>query len=64
MRQVRHVEDCIKLQQLASQLGYTISIGDAEDLWEAHSDASAAGWLILDNELEMTSAIMNFVENK
>lgn len=64
MKQVRHVEDCIRIQELAARIGYTISIGDAEDLWEAHSEASAAGWLMIDNTFEVDSAIRAFVENK
>lgn len=41
-----YLRDCERIVQIFADRGYEISIEDAKKAWEAHSDKSAAGWLM------------------
>lgn len=42
-----HIDDCRRIQNILKKEGYTITLNECEELWEAYSDNYCAGWLIL-----------------
>ena len=54
-------EDCVRIQTLARSLGYNITMDQASDIWEKHSDTFCAGWLCLGDDEEVTYFIQPYL---
>jgi hypothetical protein len=39
--------DCVRIKDLAKEIGYNITVEEACTIWEEHSEDYCAGWLIL-----------------
>ena len=49
-----YLYDCERIVEVFEKRGYSISITDAQTIWEDYSNSMAAGWLMLpadDNDL-------------
>lgn len=58
---VSHSYDCEKIKEIARrELGIRITRKQAEQIWEKYSYSMAAGWLGVDDENEVISAIRCF----
>lgn len=44
---VRYEEDCKRIQRVCFEHNEIITLIDAQNIWDAESDKSCAGWLIL-----------------
>lgn len=64
MRPVERPGDCLKIKNIALKMGYDISLRDAQDLWESHSEDLCAGWLCVNNEEEIKAAIARYFNNE
>lgn len=54
-------EDVFRIVDICHQKGYQISLTDAQEAWEQHSDDLAAGWLSLgDNDDEIFNTVMEY----
>ena len=47
-----YTEDIKRIQSLAQEKGYLLSVTDAQKAWEEYSDMYAAGWLYLPEDDE------------
>lgn len=62
---VERPSDCERIVRVAARrLGITMTLRQAEEVWEAWSSAACAGWLILQDEDEIVRAIESFVKNR
>lgn len=66
---MRYRDDCERIQRVLADKGISVTLAEAETLWDEVSDASAAGWLALpveDEDLVLTinSAAIGIVRTK
>jgi hypothetical protein len=54
-------EDCARIQTLARTLGFNITLDEASDIWEKHSETFCAGWLYLGNDDEVCYFIQPYL---
>jgi len=57
---VRYPEDCQYIIRVASDMGLDITMGQAQEIWDAWSDLYAAGWLGIHCDEEVRAAIKSF----
>lgn len=48
----RYPEECQRIARIAKEVGLFISSGQAEEIWQWHSDNSGAGWLGIAGEAD------------
>jgi len=53
-------EDCQYIIRVASDMGLDITMGQAQEIWDAWSDLYAAGWLGIHCDEEVRAAIKSF----
>ncbi len=44
----RYPNDCIRIARVLREEGYSVTLSQAEEMWDNFSDTYAAGWLGLD----------------
>jgi len=52
-----YFQDCVHIRSLAKELGYHISLEEACAIWEFHSEAYAATWLVLEDDQSIKNTI-------
>lgn len=57
-------EDCRRLVNALEQAGYGCTLGQAEELWSAHSNTLFAGWLHMDGHTNasLLESVLPFIE--
>ena len=60
---MNHQYDCERIQSIAARkLCVIITLEQAKDAWEEHSEMLAAGWLNIDDEKEVADAVEAYLQ--
>lgn len=61
---IRYLSDCERIVQVARDNSLSLTVSQAQTIWEAYSDMSAAGWLMLGEDDEIMNAINWYIRGR